>query len=454
MGVFLCGRNQPAIRWGLLLASMVFYGAWYPPFLPLLLASALVDFAAGRQISRARSQRQKRAWLTLSLITNLGLLGFFKYAGFLAGTLSDAFGTDIGSSFEPILPIGISFYTFQSMSYTIDVYRGRLDATNSLRDFVLFVSFFPQLVAGPIVRASEFLPQLGGEIRLRAAHLGPAAWLFIVGLFKKLVIAGHLGPIVDRHFDPGRVSSLSIEEAWIGVFAFAGQIYGDFSGYTDMARGCARVFGFELPVNFRLPYLARGFSEFWNRWHISLSHWLRDYLYIPLGGNRHGRLRTIRNLLLTMLLGGLWHGAAWTFVAWGLLHGIYLIGERIVRAGLDTAPRLRAIVHENVLAQALAWAVTFGLTMIAWVPFRATDLPHALAYVGQLFAAPSGGLAGRGLTYFVLPVLGHLGPVLACRILGERIMEDARLRFVTALVLLWCILSLGGRGGDFIYFQF
>ncbi len=451
-GVFALRGRPPLARSWLLAGSLFFYAWWYPPFVLLIGVNGLVDFVAGGRIAATRDLARRRRWLAASVVVNLGMLATFKYANFFLGSLTSWLGTAPAPHLSVILPIGISFYTFQSLSYTIDIHRGQLAPVRSLRDYFLFISFFPQLVAGPIVRASELLPQLVRPIRLRASDLGAGLWLFLVGLLKKLVIAGSLAPVVELYFLPDR--EISAAQAWVGAFAFAGQIYGDFSGYTDMARGLARMLGFELPINFRLPYLARGFSDFWRRWHVSLSRWLRDYLYVSLGGNRGGRARTLRNLLLTMLLGGLWHGAAWTFVVWGLLHGIFLVAERIWSAAVDRSPALSRLSRESRLYDALARGGTLLAVVAAWVPFRATSLDHALDYWSRMFGGLPWPHPGLGLTLLILPVLTHLLPALAGSLERRGWLGDPRLRIAAAPVLLWAVVVFGGLGGEFIYFQF
>ena len=348
----------------LLVGSYLFYAAWNPPFVALIWLSTAVDWYVAGWMSKVASLRQRRGLLILSLGTNLGLLGFFKYAGFILDNFVSA-AQQLGVSFTPVdfgilLPVGISFYTFQTLSYTIDVYRGRLQPADSLIDFALFVTFFPQLVAGPIVRASEFLPQLTTEKRATSTQMGWGLGLLTLGLFEKVVVADSwMAPAADLVYDSAPLAGPV--SAWLGTLAFSAQIFFDFAGYSTCAIGIALCLGFVLPDNFRSPYAAIGFSDFWRRWHISLSSWLRDYLYIPLGGNRRGRRRTYVNLGLTMLLGGLWHGASWQFVIWGGLHGAYLGIERWLRQR-ELTPRIPAVP---------AALLTYLLVLITWVFFRA-----------------------------------------------------------------------------------
>ncbi|MCD4722509.1 MAG: hypothetical protein K8S13_22030 [Desulfobacula sp.] len=309
-----------AKKLSLIYFSYLFYAAWNPPFVVLLWISTLVDWKAGKKIYFARNIFQKRLYLVLSLIVNLGLLGFFKYGNFLLDNFISIMNV-FNISFHPakpdiILPVGISFYTFQSISYTIDIYKGRMKPWKSSIDFAMYVTFFPQLVAGPIVRATDFLPQCSLPKASSGKQLSWGFFLLVTGLFEKVFMADTLlAPVADAVYSG--IGQTGFADAWIGTLAFSGQIFFDFAGYSTCAIGAALCLGFILPDNFRFPYGAVGFSDFWQRWHISLSSWLRDYLYIPLGGNRKGNTRTQINLMLTMLIGGLWHGASWRFVAWG-----------------------------------------------------------------------------------------------------------------------------------------
>jgi len=358
----------------LLAASYIFYMWWNPAFIVLIIFSTAIDYLVSYRLeSETRPARRKLLLLT-SLTANLGLLAFFKYTNFLASNmyaLLRVFGFDVGwTDLNIILPVGISFYTFQTLSYTIDVYRGELKACRDPLDFALFVAFFPQLVAGPIVRASDFLPQLD---RFRPFCFDRYAFfLFARGLVKKVLIADNVARLADSVFaSPESWSSLVI---WLATACFYVQIYCDFSGYSDMAIALARMLGFWLPDNFRRPYFSTSPSEFWRRWHISLSTWLRDYLYIPLGGNRHGTARTYRNLMLTMLLGGLWHGASWNFVLWGFLHGLALIVHRQWRESVR--PRLDPYLNNrmlNTLYHFASWAALQYWVLMTWLVFRVSN---------------------------------------------------------------------------------
>ena len=327
--------------WILLIASCVFYGSWNVRYLALIWASTLVDFVAAGRMYRAERAAVRARWLLASLVANLGALAVFKYYGFFTESLAamlEAVGIAVHMpSLELLLPVGISFYTFQSMSYTIDVWRGRRAPETGLVYFATYVSFFPQLVAGPIVRSDELIPQLRAPPPLSVSKVKRGGKLFLWGLIKKNIFADLVAvKCVDVIF--ANPAAFDTPTLWLGALGYSLQIYADFSGYTDMARGSALMLGYELPENFRTPYLSRSLTEFWRRWHMSLSTWLRDYLYISLGGNRGGRTKTYRNLMLTMLLGGLWHGAAWTFVVWGALHGGGLALHRLWRTRTGDDP--------------------------------------------------------------------------------------------------------------------
>jgi alginate O-acetyltransferase complex protein AlgI len=370
------------LHW-LLAASYLFYGAWDWRFLALLWFSTGVDFVIARRMEdHDADDRHRKRLLLVSLVTQLTLLATFKYFDFFVGSMVDLIDTIGFEASEPvlrvILPVGISFYTFQTMAYTIDVYRRRIPACRDLLLFATFVAYFPQLVAGPIERAEHMLPQYTAERRRpRWAQIESALVLILMGLVKKVVIGDSLAPIVDDAFsDPSGVGALG---ALAGVVAFAIQIYADFSGYTDIARGSSRLLGIELMHNFHEPYLSRHITEFWRRWHISLSIWLRDYLYVPLGGNRRGESRTYVNLMVTMLLGGLWHGPGWNFVVWGGLHGTYLAVHRRLRPDATVTDRLSW--RPSVV---LSTVGTFVLVAVAWVFFRTPTLDDAFAVFSSI----------------------------------------------------------------------
>ena len=355
--------------------------------MPLLLASIAVDYGVGRRLTVCTEPRARRLWLSVSIVCNLGLLAFFKYGGFLTANVNALWTASPIPAIDVALPIGISFYTFQSMSYTIDLYRGNVSAVRRMTDFGAYVALFPQLIAGPIVRFSHLEKQLR-ERRHDTSRFARGLFTFSVGLAKKLLVADTLAALSAPLFADAQPGMF---EAWVAMLLFAGQIYFDFSGYSDMAIGLGRLFGFELPENFNAPYRATSFSDFWRRWHITLSQWLRDYLYIPLGGNRQGPIRTQINLMVTMLLGGLWHGASWNFVLWGGLHGFFLVLERaLARVGVPAPPLMvrRLLVFVAVVA--------------AWTPFKL----ETFAATGIWFRAMVG-LSGAG-SFSLSAALGAL----------------------------------------------
>ena len=382
---FFLTRNTPR-KVFLLAASYAFYAAWDWRFLGLILAITSIDFAASHLFPRYPDK--KKQLLILSLACDLAFLGFFKYFNFFTSSFADLLGL-LGiqanySTLHIVLPVGISFYTFQSMSYTIDVYRGILKPARSILDFALFVAFFPQLVAGPIVKAKQFLPQLEAKRDHLAVCIRSALLLFLIGYIKKAVVSDNLAPLVDALYaSPESYSCLS---SFTGTILFSLQIYCDFSGYSDMAIACAMLLGYRLVDNFNFPYFSPNITLFWRRWHMSLSSWLKDYLYIPLGGNRHGRARQYRNLMLTMLLGGLWHGAAWTFVIWGGLHGLALAAHRIWTTHRPRPPA-------KPLSTALYACLTFLFVSVCWIFFRAKSLDSAVGMLGQFtfILNPGGG---------------------------------------------------------------
>ena len=442
----------------LVIASYIFYGAWNPPFAALLFSTTAMDFWLGRQIAKARKGHARRRWLVASVCMNLSMLGFFKYGNFLLQNFQWLLER-VGIIYRPphldiLLPIGISFYTFHSLSYTLDIYRGVLHPTRSLRDFVLAVSFFPQLVAGPIVRAGDFLPQLVRPPRLKTGQFCWGLLLMTLGLFEKVVLADTLlSGSADHVFGyPGPLVAL---DSWAGVMAFAGQIFFDFAGYSACAIGAALCLGFHLKDNFRFPYAAIGFSDFWRRWHISLSTFLRDYLYIPLGGNQVRPVRAASNLVVVMFLGGLWHGAAWTFVVWGLLHGSYLVIERVVRI---------CCAERKWLNNPIGWAIGGGLTFVAvcvaWVFFRAPDFTVASRMLSGMFGAHAKGdaiLSTREILQVACVVCGMIATHWVLRGSSIEIAVTRLPRWVVTAV--WALMACAiifnqGHGNAFIYFQF
>ncbi len=448
----------------LLISSYFFYGYVHPWFLILIGASTVIDYASARGMERW----PERKWIFMgaSIVSNFGMLGFFKYFNFFADNIHavlGAAGLDVGMPvLRVILPVGISFYTFQAMSYTVDVFRGELRARRSLLDVAVFISFFPHLVAGPIQRASYLLPQVEGKRRFSLDKASSGLSLVVWGFLKKLVIADNVGVIANKVF---ALSDPSFEILWAGVFAFAIQIYADFSAYTDIARGTSRWLGFELTQNFDHPYLAHNPADFWRRWNISLSSWFRDYVYIPLGGSRAGEVTWARNVLVTFLLSGLWHGASWNYVLWGLYHGVLLLLTRaheILRPakGLEPgAPRSSRLAPGDVVQI----AGMFVLTLVGWLLFRETQLS---AIVRDLRLSPfhSSPFERRAGLYLFLLAFGYSIPLWIQSLWVERHRgEDARdrgwgiaaLRAVACGAAFAAILVLRSRTSlDFIYFQF
>jgi D-alanyl-lipoteichoic acid acyltransferase DltB (MBOAT superfamily) len=356
-------------------ASYFFYGWWDWRFLSLLVLSTALDYGFGLKIHEQGDKGKRKAWLVASVCANLGILGFFKYFNFFAGSLETAMhalGWQVDTvTLRIVLPVGISFYTFQSMSYTIDVYRRDLEPVRRFWDYALYVSFFPQLVAGPIERATHLLPQVVKPRTIVPREAARGAALIGWGLFKKVIVADSMARIVNQVF--GQEDPANSALVWVALYAFAIQIYGDFSGYSDIARGLGKIMGFDIMRNFNLPYFAENPQDFWRRWHISLSTWLRDYLYIPLGGSRKGRLRTYVNLLVTMVLGGLWHGASWHFVVWGLYHGILLAAHRAGQEFLGWGVRVSRTFW-GLLARAVSITAMFHLVCFGWILFRADSM--------------------------------------------------------------------------------
>jgi alginate O-acetyltransferase complex protein AlgI len=458
LGVYWSLRDWNARKNLLLAASYIFYGAWNPPFALLLFATTALDFYLGSRIAKAQQPHARRIWLIASVTSNLSMLGFFKYGNFLLQNFQWLLAR-AGVAYRPphldiFLPIGISFYTFHSLSYTLDVYRRVCQPTRSLRDFTLAVSFFPQLVAGPIVRAADFLPQLIAPPRLRPGQLGWGLLLMTLGLFEKVVLADTLlSSSANTIFGYGGV--VQTLDAWTGVVGFAGQIFFDFAGYSTCAIGAALCLGFHLKDNFRFPYAAVGFSDFWRRWHISLSTFLRDFLYIPLGGNRSGPVRAAINLMIVMFIGGLWHGAAWTFVVWGLIHGVLLVIERILQSVFKGATWTSSWGAKLLLGLATYVAVCFG-----WVFFRATDFATAARLIGAMVDTRH-----RGDALLTTREILQVGLVTAGLLLAHWKLRDTSVPAAVARLPRWlvgavwtlmlCAIILAqGTGNAFIYFQF
>ncbi len=452
----------------LLLASYIFYAAWNPPFILLLWLSTVVDFYVGRALNNQEKVAKKRLLLVLSLMGNIGMLCFFKYGGFLLEnfvSLVNLFGVDFHPA-KPniILPAGISFYTFTTLCYTIDMYYKKSEPVKSMLDFSLFVTFFPHLVAGPIVRPPQLVPQFEKPRKATSQQLLNGLYLLSLGLFMKVVLAdGSLAPTADAVF--GFAGVLPSMDTWAGVLAFSGQIFFDFAGYSTCAIGVAMCLGFTLPENFRYPYAAIGFSDFWRRWHMTLSAWLRDYLYIPLGGNRKGTLRTYTNLMITMLLGGLWHGANWTFVVWGGLHGFYLWVEKFIRDRFikttDTPEIATAGISSGSVSMKFFYALfTFFLINVTWVFFRATTFDQAWQMLGSMF-----GILKTGEPLLTTLSLLKVSVIITIMVAIHWFMRSTSVLQVTHKMPWWIVsiawaamlvaLSLSQESSSsFIYFQF
>lgn len=441
----------------LLIASLIFYGYWNWYLLLLLLASKTINYFLANQIPRANQQKQKDRLLWVAILFNLTLLGFFKYFNFFAQSFTKilhlaGFQAD-WTTLNIILPIGISFYTFQLMAYVIDVYRGKIQTIHNFLDYVLFFTFFPQLVAGPIERSTDLAPQIMAPRQITATQIDAGLFLILWGYFKKVVIADNLANTANLVFN--NYTDYRGLDLMIGTLAFTLQIYGDFSGYTDIARGIAKLMGFELTLNFRLPYFALNPSDFWSRWHISLSTWLRDYLYIPLGGNRHGVLKTHRNLFLTMLLGGLWHGAAWNFVIWGGYQGLILILYRIFdRYPEHEDPWSGKYSYVRVLSK---MALMFILTCVGWIIFRSHSL-HQIGYILvhlSFLGSPASLSLLTPLLFFGLPLLAVqlYQYVTNDLLILTRLRPLFRIPIYGAMMIGICIFGVR-ESGEFIYFQF
>ena len=477
--VMLLLHNMP-FSWktkkiNLLIASYIFYAAWNPPFILLLWLSTVVDFFVGRALYNQENKYKRRLLLVVSLIGNLGMLCFFKYGGFLLENFTHLVNA-LGANYHPakpniILPAGISFYTFTTLCYTIDMYKRKSKPVKSMLDFSLFVTFFPHLVAGPIVRPPQLVPQFETARKATQKQLLQGLFLVSLGLFMKVVLAdsmlsGSANEVFNSH---DRLSTL---DAWMGVLAFSGQIFLDFAGYSTCAIGVASCLGFVLPENFLYPYAAIGFSDFWRRWHITLSSWLRDYLYIPLGGNRHGKFRTYISLMITMLLGGLWHGANWTFVVWGALHGFYLWVEKFIK-DVRKVPLPLAVTAEGIkeghgtdlirsktFANFMLAMVTFFFINVTWVFFRAPDFTSAWRMLTSMFSpVKDGTVLLTTLSIIKVSVIIVLMVSFHWIMRNTRVLQEAEKIPWWLLGIIWSVLLLlliwsQESSSSFIYFQF
>lgn len=491
-----------------LVASYYFYSVWDERFLILIFASTVVDYIVGRWLDQTEDEKKRKRLLLVSMVVNLGFLAFFKYFNFFISSFQEmlaSFGLNSSAStLNIILPVGISFYTFQSMSYTIDVWKRKIPIEKDFIRFATFISFFPQLVAGPIVRASDFLPQFQKDRKFEWDRFTAGTGQIIMGFFKKIAVADSLAPFVDQCFmHPGNYGSLHL---LIGIIFWSFQIYCDFSGYSDIAIGLARVMGFDFPDNFKKPYFSKNFSEFWARWHISLSSWLRDYLYIPLGGNRSGSLGsylfigiglvisviltgwlwlipfyllgialvlylmrkneknrqktfTYLNNMTTMLLGGLWHGTTWAYVFWGFLHGLYLIGQRVF--GPPWTKLLNAIKTPKFIQNAFSIFFVYFFTCLAWIYFRAPDFEIANLVIYRISIFEKFNLAGIENVFQVVKGFLLIGILVGIELLDLRwtlykvVQENAVFRVASFAIMIWLIAFFGTFGSNsFIYFQF
>lgn len=445
----------------LLLASYYFYMTWNAKLFFLIVFTTAVSYLSGLLIEKR--PRYKRAWMVISVVASLAVLFFFKYYNFVAGNIGNLFGADL--TLRLVLPVGISFYTFQTLSYSIDVYRGHIKAERNFLYYALFVSFFPQLVAGPIERPGNLLPQLHADHTFNRSDLCIGAKRMLAGFFKKIVVADTVAVYVDAVYNrPGETGGLAIIAATV---LFAVQIYCDFSGYTDIAIGCARIMGYRLMQNFDRPYSAKNIREFWSRWHISLSGWFKDYLYIPLGGNRKGYVRGLVNLLIVFLVSGLWHGAEWTFVLWGLLHGIYRVVGELTYKKRNALYATIGLNSDSVAVQRFRTAITFVLVCFAWIFFRANNTADLIVLLKTMFTTV-------GTTTFVsdlgLTLNGTLTVIAAVAIMvmldrrvtlehydsenGATLFGGTSVYLLWAVLFAWLMLLAGGGSSAFLYFQF
>jgi D-alanyl-lipoteichoic acid acyltransferase DltB (MBOAT superfamily) len=436
---------------------MVFYGWWDVRFLGVLCILIAIDYVLAIKVENSKNVQTSKILLILSIMMNLGVLAYFKYYNFFIdsiGNLSNLVGVkqSFWQRIEIVLPLGISFFIFQKISYVVDVYKGSCKAEKNLLDFALYVLFFPQLVAGPIMRANDLLSQVKNRRIITVKNLWSGLFLICIGLFKKVFVADNLAPFVERAFSlnmPGGGVYIS------GIYAFAAQIYCDFSGYSDIACGTSLCMGFNLMRNFNMPYFSLSIKDFWHRWHISLSTWLRDYLYIPLGGNRKGRVRTFINLLATMTLGGLWHGASWTFIIWGLFHGTLLSISRISKIDKNFLYNIADNRAVRTIQRFTAWFVTFHLVMLGWIFFRAPTFQKALIYIHNILSIFQGNIQGFGWLWVVAFYAGPLFLIEICITQGLKPwVRYPVLKLAGIAIMVYSLVYFGGKQSAFIYFQF
>ncbi len=462
---FVTGKNLKLQNFLIVAASYLFYGWWDWRFLSLILFSSLVDYFVGIGLLKQENRTKRKILLWTSILVNLGFLGFFKYYNFFLDNFITAFslfGTDIkANSLNIILPVGISFYTFQTMSYSIDVYKRKLEPTKDFIAFSAFVSFFPQLVAGPIERATHLLPQFYKKRTFDYSKAVDGMRQILWGLFKKIVIADNCAEFANQIFNNS--ADMNGSTLVLGALFFTFQIYGDFSGYSDIAIGTSRLFGFDLMRNFNFPYFSRDIAEFWRRWHISLSTWFRDYLYIPLGGSRGGTWMKVRNTFAIFIVSGFWHGANWTFIVWGALNAVYFLPLLLTnnnRNHLETVAQGKLFPNIKELSFML---LTFGLTVFAWIFFRANNIGHAIGYISEilspsLFSIPKFAGMGRALTTIILVAIFVLvewkGREGQYAISNLGIKWKRPLRYAMYYAIIIAIFWFGGKEQQFIYFQF
>ncbi|MBE7645488.1 MBOAT family O-acyltransferase [Tenacibaculum finnmarkense] len=462
---FFTNKNLKSQNFLIVSASYLFYGWWDWRFLSLILFSTIIDYSIGRKLKTEKTQINRKILLWTSIIVNLGFLGFFKYYNFFLDNFITAFSffnTEIkANSLNIILPVGISFYTFQTLSYTIDVYRKKLEPTSDFIAFSAFVSFFPQLVAGPIERATHLLPQFYKKRTFDYLKAVDGMRQILWGLFKKIVIADNCAEYANLIFNNS--DDYSGSTLVLGAFFFTFQIYGDFSGYSDIAIGTSRLFGFDLARNFNFPYFSRDIAEFWRRWHISLSTWFRDYIYIPLGGSQGGTLMKIRNTFIIFIVSGFWHGANWTFIAWGTLNAIYFLPLLLTnnnRNNIETIAQGKLLPN---IREFLAMLLTFALTVFSWIFFRANNIKHAIDYISEifsetLFTMPHFDGIGRAYKILIIILIFVLiewkGREGQYAIANLELKKNTTLRYIIYYAIILAIFLFGGREQQFIYFQF
>lgn len=463
---FVTNRSLKLQNLLIVTASYIFYGWWDWRFLSLILFSTIVDFSVGLGLSKQENKRKRKILLWISILANIGLLGFFKYYNFFLDNFITAFsffGTEIkGNSLNIILPVGISFYTFQTLSYTIDVYKKKLEPTKNFIAFAAFVSFFTQLVAGPIERATNLLPQFYKKRTFEYSKAVDGLRQILWGFFKKIVIADNAAEIANQIFNNS--ADYSGSTLLLGALFFAFQIYGDFSGYSDIAIGTSRLFGFDLRRNFAFPYFSRDIAEFWRRWHISLSTWFRDYIYIPLGGSRGGTWMKIRNTFAIFIVSGFWHGANWTFVVWGILNAIYFLPLMLLNKNRVNTDIIAQGKYLPSIKEFSKMSITFGLTILAWIFFRAESIGHALSYLSTIFSASIFAFPHflgmrlaliTALLIIVFCIIEWLGREEQFAIANFTKVKSNFIRYSLYVAIVFLILALGNFDeNEFIYFQF